>query len=247
MGLFDFFVKKDLRISKIDEIHYSKIDKFFFLSNYFKPRKPLLIKEGADSWPLIKNWSKEYIIDNYGDYSCTVISDSRPAHSNLKTTLTDYFKNHKGKSTLTLDFDPMKSKFFLKGLKFPNMYFSKKEIHRFFFYHSVKNAGTLPHVHRDAFNILRKGEKRWIMHDADQDISPVGFELLKESYVKYPPGSHAKDWFRNELNKVSRKTDLFECYQTDKDIVYVPENFCHTVVNISDEVLGIVVETIRNS
>ena len=105
-----------------------KLINFFFLSNYFKPRKPLLIKKKVQ-WSTYKKWTKEYIIDNYGDYSCTVISDSRPAHSNLKTTLTDYFKNHKGKSTLTLDFDPMKSKFFLKGLKFPNMYFSKKIVY----------------------------------------------------------------------------------------------------------------------
>ena len=85
------------------------------------------------------------------------------------------------------------------------------------------------------------------MHDADQNVSPIGYELLKESYRKYPPGTHAKDWFRKELSKVSKKTELFECNQTDQDIVYVPENFCHTVVNISDEVLGIVIETSRKS
>jgi hypothetical protein len=246
MGFFkNIFTSKVPSTTKIDEIDYSKIDKIFFRSNYFSPRVPLLIKGGANGWPMIKNWTKDYIIDKYGEYKCTVISDSRPAHSKLKTNLADYFINHKGKSTLTLDFDPMKSVFFLKGLKFPNIYFSKKEIHRFFFYHSIKEAGTLPHVHRDAFNILRKGKKRWIMHDANQNISPVGFKLLKESYVKYPPGTHAKDWFKKELNRVSKKVELFECYQTDMDIVYVPENYCHTVINISDEVLGIVVETLR--
>jgi len=247
MGFFDLFSVKEIKTTKIDEIHFSQLDNKTFLANYFNQRKPLLIKSGAKDWPLAKKWSKEYIMEKYGEYNCTVISDSRPAHSKLKTTLSDYFINYKGKSTLTLDFNPLKSMFFLNGLKFPNNYFSKKEINRFFFYHSVKNAGTLPHVHRDAFNILRKGEKRWIMHDADQNVSPIGYELLKESYRKYPPGTHAKDWFRKELSKVSKKTELFECNQTDQDIVYVPENFCHTVVNISDEVLGIVIETSRKS
>lgn len=245
MGLFNVFKNKEIATLKIDEVHYSKLDKKRFLSDYYNPRIPVLIKEGASGWPLIKDWTKDFICKNYGDYKCTVISDSRPANSNHKTTLKDYFINHKGKSTLTLDFDPMKSIFFLKGLKFPNVFFKKKEIHRFFFYHSVRDAGTLPHVHRDAFNILRNGKKRWVMHDADKLKSPVGFNLLLESYKKYPPGNHAKDWFKKELGKVSRKIKLFECYQQDKDIVFVPENYCHTVVNISDEVLGIVVETIR--
>ena len=246
MGVFkNIFSSKPQLTIRMDEIHYSKLDKNYFISNYFKPRIPLLIKEGAASWPMINNWSKEYILNNYGEYKCTVISDSRPAHSKLKTTLSDYFKNHKGKSTLTLDFDPLKSIFFLKGLKFPNLFFTRKEIHRFFFYHSIKDAGTLPHVHRDAFNILREGEKRWVMHDADGNKSPIGLELLKYSYIKYPPGTHAKDWFKNELNKVAKKTALFECYQTGSDIVYVPENFCHSVVNVSEEVLGIVVEILR--
>ena len=85
------------------------------------------------------------------------------------------------------------------------------------------------------------------MHDADQDISPSGFELLKESYVKYPVGSHAKDWFRNELNKVSKKLIYLSVIKQIRILCMFLRGFCHTVVNISDEVLGIVVETIRNS
>mgnify|MGYP006140318297 FL=1 len=230
----------------MDQIHVSVISKNFFLNNYFFPRKPLLIKEGAVDFPLIKLWTKEYISNHNGDYVCTVISDSRPAHSKLKTTLANYFNVHKGKSTLTLDFDPKKSPFFLKGLKFPNIYFSKKIIHRFFFYHSVRDAGTLPHVHRDAFNILREGEKRWVMYDADRSIAPKGYSLMMKTHKKYPPGTHAKDWFKKDYSKLSKKVDkVFECVQSPKDIVFVPINYCHTVVNTSDEVLGLVVEVLR--
>lgn len=245
MGLFNFFSSKEVSTIKIDEVDFTQLDRAKFLSDYFIPRKPVLIKGGAQNWPLVNHWTKDFIIANYGDYNCTVITDSRPAYAKLKTTLEDYFLNHKGKSTLTLDFDPLKSIFFLKGLSFPNSFFSKKEINRFFFYHSVKDAGTLPHVHKDAFNILRKGVKRWIMIDADKEKSPLGYNVLLDSYKKYPSGSHAKDWFRKELPKVARKVNLLECYQTDSDIMFVPESFCHTVVNISDEVLGIVVETTR--
>ncbi|MFT4801891.1 hypothetical protein [Patiriisocius sp. Uisw_047] len=246
MGIFDFLKSNVSAITKIDEVLYSDINKETFLSKYFIPRIPLIIKNGAHDWPLIKLWTKEYISKNNGDYVCTVISDSRPAHSKIKTTLANYFNSHKGKSTLTLDFDPHKSPFFLKGLKFPNKYFSKKSIHRFFFYHSVKDAGTLPHVHRDAFNILREGEKRWVMFDADRTISSKGYAMMMKTYKSYPPGTHAKDWFKKDYSKLSSKVDeVYECIQSPKDIVFIPVNYCHTVVNTSDEVLGLVVEVIR--
>jgi len=132
MGLFNLFGPKEITTTQIDEIHYSELDRKRFLSNYFIPRKPLLIKEGAHGWPLIKDWSKDFISKNYGNYICTVISDSRPAHSNVKTTLKDYFINHKGKSTLTLDFDPLRSVFF-KGIENSKYIFHEKRDTSFFF------------------------------------------------------------------------------------------------------------------
>ena len=244
--MLNFFKTNTNSIDKIDEILFSDITKVSFINDYFLPRVPLVIKNGAKNWPLIKLWTKEYISNHNGDYICTVISDSRPAHSKLKTTLANYFNVHKDKSTLTLDFDPKKSPFFLKGLKFPNIYFSKNNIHRFFFYHSVIDAGTLPHVHRDAFNILREGEKRWVMFDADRTISPKGYSLMMKTNKKYPPGTHSKDWFKKDYFKLSKKVDkVFECIQSPEDIIFIPINYCHTVVNTSDEVLGLVVEVLR--
>lgn len=246
MGFFDFLKSNISSPIKIDEILYSELDKKQFLSKYFIPRIPLIIKNGAHDWPLIKLWTKDYISEQNGSFVCTVISDSRPAHSNVKTTLTNYFNKFKGKSTLTLDFDPKRSPFFLKGLKFPNIYFSKNVIHRYFFYHSVKEAGTLPHVHRDAFNILREGEKRWMMYDADLTNATKGHNEMMKSNKLYPPGTHAKDWFKKEYSKLSSKVDtVYECIQSPKDIVFIPINYCHSVVNTSDEVLGLVVEILR--
>ena len=244
MGLFDF-LKNSTPIKGIDEIPYNKLDQKTFLEQYFKPRIPLIIKNGAHDWPLIKLWTKEYISEKNGDYLCNIIDDSRPAHSKNKTTLTEYFNKYKDKSTLTLE-DPKNAPFFLKGLKFPNIYFSKSKIHRFFFYHSVKDAGTLPHVHRDAFNILRNGEKRWVMYDADRTTAPKGYQLMVKTHRKYPPGTHAKDWFKKEYSKLSSKVErTYECIQSSEDIVFIPKDYSHTVINNSEEVLGLVVEILR--
>ena len=246
MGIFDLFQNKSAKTIPMDEIHYSKLNKERFISEYFIPRKPLLIKEGAKNWPLVDLWNKAYVDKKFGHYMCTVVKDSRPAMARESTTLKTFFKNHKGQSTLTLESNPMKVSFLLKGLKFPNLFFSRKDINRFFFYYSIKNAGTLPHYHKDAFNILGEGRKRWVMFDANEKKAPKGFNAQLEGYKKYPKGTHAKDWFVKDLPKTCKKLAVFECYQETSDIVYVPWQFSHAVLNMSDEVLGLVVETQRD-
>ena len=249
MGLFDFLKNEGPPLTKIDELNDDSKLKSNFKKFYFDCRKPALIKNGAANWSMMEKWTKDYLIQNAGDYMCSIISDSRPSVAEEQTTLKDYFANHPGKSTLTLDrYKPNDDKFFFKDIQIPNLFFNKNSISRFFFYHSIKDAGTLPHNHRDAFNILRDGEKHWVMFNADQQISPEGYQLMMKFFQKYPVGSHAKDWFRKELKTLTKKVDVvYECFQKSGDIVYVPEGYAHTVINKSDEVLGIVVETHRTS
>ena len=58
----------------------NNIDQFY--TQYFLPRKPVLIKGAAIKWPFIKNWCPQYITEQYGSYRCTVVYDGRPAYSN---------------------------------------------------------------------------------------------------------------------------------------------------------------------
>ena len=81
------------------------------------------------NWPLVDLWNKAYVDKKFGHYMCTVVKDSRPAMARESTTLKTFFKNHKGQSTLL---ESMKVSFLLKGLKFPNLFFSRKDINRFF-------------------------------------------------------------------------------------------------------------------
>jgi len=249
MGFFDLFKKEGAPLIEIDAVSFDEKDVSVFKNKYYNPKKPVLIKNGASNWSIMDKWSKEYLINNAGNYMCAVISDSRPAVANEHTSLKDYFENHAGKSTLTLDrYKPSNDKFFFRDIKMPNLFFSKNNISRFFFYHSIKDAGTLPHNHRDAFNILKDGQKHWVMFDANQKTSPKGYQVMMDYFQKYPTGSHAKDWFRKELKTLTKKVDTaYQCIQKPGDIVYVPEGYAHTVINITDEVLGIVIETSRKS
>ena len=131
MGIFDLFQNKSAKTIPMDEIHYSKLNKERFISEYFIPRKPLLIKEGAKNWPLVDLWNKAYVDKKFGHYMCTVVKDSRPAMARESTTLKTFLRTIKDKYTNTR-IESYESQLSLKGLKFPNLFFSRKDINRFF-------------------------------------------------------------------------------------------------------------------
>ncbi|MBR9914610.1 MAG: hypothetical protein GYB32_07250 [Algicola sp.] len=214
------------------------------MSQYKTARVPVLLKGAAENWPLMSKWDKDYIIAHMGNYVCKVIKDSRPAYSKEQTTLKFYFEKLKDVSTLTLDpFNSKKPPRFFKDVTCPNPYFIINDIQRFFFFHSVKDAGTLPHIHGNAFNILQNGTKEWVFYDASETHNPNGYQVLKASNKKYNVGSHAKDWFKKEVPKLPQKLDkVYRCTQEAGDIVFIPEGYCHAVLNKS-EVMGIVFET----
>ena len=241
MRIFNFFNRKKALI-EID--HFLSEEQRLFQSQYKSARIPVLLKGAAKDWPLFGKWSKDYIKNNMGDYVCKIIEDSRPAYAKNQTTLKFYFEKLKDVSTLTLDpFNQNNPPLFYKDIKTPNPFFATKEIQRFFFFHSIKDAGTLPHIHGNAFNILQEGEKEWVFYDASQTHNPKGYNLLQESNKKYPVGTHAKDWFKNEVPQLLKKIDkVYCCTQEAGDIVFIPKEYCHAVINKS-EVMGIVFET----
>lgn len=243
---FNFGFGSSSKPVQMDEVYIDKKNSDLFLENYFTPRIPLLIKGGANNWPLMSKWTKEYIIKGMGKYECTVVTDSRPAASKEKCSLREYFEQHPGKSTLTLEkFNREKPAGFFSDIPLNTPFFSKNLIARYFFFHAPKDAGTLPHFHMDAFNILQQGVKKWILFDADPKTSPEGYKLLQKFHIKYPSGTHAKDWFRKESGKLGKKgLTIYECNQQAGDIVFIPIHYSHAVLNLS-EVMGLVVERFR--
>lgn len=243
--MFNLFKKSERSIINLEEVYFDDSNKDNFFDNYFSKRVPVLIKGGAKNWPLMEKWNKDYIIKKAGNYMCTVVTDSRPAASTIRATLKDYFKSYQGKSTLTLQkYQEGENLPILKDLPIPSPFFTQKSIHRYFFFHSVKDAGTLPHKHRDAFNILVSGSKHWIFHDASLEKAPKGYSKLNEYSKSYPSGTTAKDWFKKELPNLAnslKKIKVYQCIQEPGDIVYIPNDYSHTVLNLS-EVLGVVFE-----
>ena len=238
------------KMLELDEVFFDELNINKFYEKYYEPRIPVLIKEGASNWALMEKWNLSYLEKKYGNYLCTVVSDSRPAAATQKVSLKKYFRNYKGKSTLTLQkYVPHLEQAFLGYVPIPNLFFSEETIFRFFYYHSLKDAGTLPHRHKDAFNILQSGSKQWVFHDASPNKAPSGFEKMIQFHKSYPSGAHAKDWFENELINLPKSlpnVQVYQCTQQAGDIVYIPLEYSHTVLNLT-EVMGVVFECERKN
>ncbi len=97
-------------------------------------------------------------------------------------------------------------------------------------------------MHGDAFNLLHSGTKEWVIYDADPDKAPRGYVMMQHYHRQYGPGSHVRDWFEKELPILREKiSPVYHCIQEAGDIVYIPENFCHAVLNRA-EVMGLAIE-----
>ena len=82
-------------------------------------------------------------------------------------------------------------------------------------------SGAPPHFHRHAFNALVYGIKHWYLW-------PPG-----EAYFTF---SHVQRWQREYLAGRLTSPRAIECIQRPGDVVYVPENWGHAVINLADSV-----------
>ncbi len=202
-------------------------------------RIPTLIKNGLKYFPKLQKWNKNYIIEKYGNEICNYSYHARPVRSNLYCNYIDFFNKYNNTYSFSRKtFDITKIDTFIQDLTFPNPLFSKKNINKHIFFTGPEYSGALPHSHGPALNLMVYGRKRWIFFDANDTI---GKKLEQYYYKKYPKDVLWIDWFKLEYKKLKKQIDIIECIQEPNDIVFVPNEYNHTVFNMK-ETMGIVIE-----
>ena len=233
---------------KIDEVPAKHMTHQFFMEHFFNTRTPVLLKNACLNWDFMHKWTKDYLSSEMGDFQCTIARDSRPSSSKEQCSLKKYFENYAHLSTMTFEsFDPDNEQLprFLHDIPLPNPFFTQKDINAYFFFHANTGGGSLPHCHMDAFNLLQYGAKRWVMYDADPDIAPKGWETLKQCHLEYGPGTFSRDWFIDGPQQVCQSgINLYASEQQAGDIMFIPEHFAHTVLNLAEN-QGMVIITQR--
>lgn len=211
------------------------------IERYFAPRMPVILRGLAAGWPFMQRWTPEYLSDEIGDFQCTIVHDSRPDLAKETCSLATHFRERPELDTMTIVGLGKRDEWrFFRDIPLPNPCFSREQLSAFFFFHTHAGKGSLPHCHEDAFNLLQRGHKRWVLYDADPEASPRGWELLRECLAEHGEGSEVSAWFERGLAPLRRAgIRVYETVQAAGDVVYVPARYAHAAMNL-DETLGIV-------
>jgi hypothetical protein len=205
--------------------------------------EPMLFKHGMHAFPMIGNWTDDIIKRKFGTLPCTYSAHGRPVSGKHKSTYASFMQRRNAsfytftrRGAESKEFTP-----FLREISFPNPHFERPEVERHIVYAGGTGTAALPHIHGPAYNLLSAGSKRWIIFDANRR---VGSELQALYYRRYPSGAQWKHWYKNEYERLVANQavgQIWEFVQEAGDVVFVPDRFSHTVVNL-DSVLGITVE-----
>lgn len=206
----------------------------------FESRTPAVLRGVAKDWPIMRTWSREHLATHYGDFECTIVRDSRPDLAEQRCTLATYFAEHAHLSTMTIVGLAARDEYrFFEDVPLPNTFFARDDLSAFFLFHSNLDGGSLPHCHQDAFNILPRGRKRWMLWDAHPEREHAGHAQLARCLETYGKGRRVKEWFDEGLDELDEELVVYETVQAAGDVVYVPMYFAHAAINLS-ETLGIV-------
>ena len=86
------------------------------------------------------------------------------------------------------------------------------------FYLGPPLSGAPVHFHRNAWNVLIYGQKRWFLYPPDR---------------AFYSSEHVWDWWRSSYKD---SPDALECVQYPGDLVFVPDMWGHAVVNLRESV-----------
>src|ERR1700750_138472 len=64
-----------LHLTEIDRV--DNISQEDFITNYLKPRKPLVIRKATESWPALQKWTFDYLKEVVGDVTVPLYDSSK--------------------------------------------------------------------------------------------------------------------------------------------------------------------------
>ncbi|WP_431133395.1 cupin-like domain-containing protein [Psychroserpens mesophilus] len=209
------------------------ISKEEFISNYYKPQKPVVIERFIEDWPAYTKWSLDYMKTIAGD-KIVPLYDDRPVdykdgfndpHARMK--MSDYVDLLKSK--------PTKYRIFLwnilkeipqlqKDFSYPDLGLKlMKNLPMLFF--GGKNSHTFMHYDIDLANIFHfhfEGKKLCILFDQKQNdylykiphslITREDIDFSNPDFNTWPALKNAKGW---------------KCELNHGEILYMPEGYWH--------------------
>ena len=114
------------------------------------------------------------------------------------------------------------------------------------------HGGALPHNHKQRFNILTEGRKRWVI------VDPLAYANRTQVYeleLKEDTGLHHRknenktwtgentkpqEWFRDVVDAGGLDVPHYDFVQEAGDLFFLPNKFTHATVDLTPRTLGII-------
>lgn len=220
-----------MKLQEIDRVQ--TITKKEFLSNYFKPQKPVVIEKFIEDWPAYSKWNLDYMAKVAGDKEVPLYDDRPVTHEDgfnephAKMLMGDYVD--------LLKKEPTKYRIFLwnilkevpslqKDFSYPDFGIRlMKGLPMLFF--GGENSHTFMHYDIDLANIFHfhfHGKKEVILFDQKQNdylykiphslITREDIDFSKPDYKKWP---------------ALQKAVGFKTHLSHGEVLYMPEGYWH--------------------
>ena len=220
-----------LNLSQIDRV--KTITKKDFITNYYKPQKPVVIERFIEDWPAYTKWNLDYIKQVAGDKEVPLYDD-RPVnyedkfnepHARMKMSdYVDLLQNKPTKFRIFLWNILKEVPILQKDFSYPNFGLPiLKKLPMLFF--GGKDSFTFMHYDIDFANIFHfhfEGKKEIILFDQQQSkyLYKIPFSLISREDIDFS-NPDFKKW-PNLKKAKGYKTTL-----THGNVLYMPEGFWH--------------------
>ena len=222
-----------------------------FTTRFANPGIPVVIQGALHRWPAISEarWSFPELLGRFKHVMFKVgeDDDGRKLRIKMKTFL-DYMSHQRDDSPLYLFESGMDgaTSSLRQDYKIPE-YFphdllnlagrENKPPHKWFCIGPVRSGTT---VHRDpmgtsAWNAVTYGYKRWVLFEPKEDRILVKARRYREK-GEDDEAIHYFDKMLPRMRKANPSLKVYECVQGPGDLIFVPGQWWHGVLNLSDTV-----------
>lgn len=233
----------------IPRVKRSDITPEWFLENVAKLHKPFIVEGVTDDWPAMHSWSVDALEERFRNVAFKVAKDDKGKKLRMKFKYyADYIRKQQDDSPLYLFETNVDDNGYIRPLTedfkvpdiFPHDWFGlvnedARPPHRWFCL-GPKRSGTTVHIDplgTSAWNVVTHGAKHWVLMDPKETKKVVkGKDLVKEG--EDDEAIMYFDYILPRIKKAHPELRVLEGIQGPGEVIFVPGDWWHGVVNTED-------------
>lgn len=221
----------------------------WIFENALKPSQPIIVEGVTDDWPAMERWSLDAMEERFRQTSFKVAKDDKGKKLRMKFKYyADYLRKQQDDSPLYLfetnvddnaNVRPLVEDFEVPDI-FPADWFGlmnedSRPPHRWFCI-GPKRSGTTVHIDplgTAAWNAVTHGTKHWVlMHPSESKRVVKGKDFVKEG--EDDEAIMYFDFILPRIKKAHPELRVWEGMQRPGEVIFVPGDWWHGVVNTED-------------